>query len=178
MSISVENRAAVLSYDLGSGVEDIRGSFLPVDDGSWHHLSLLLSPTELCLAVDGSQFCRESGVTEGSRLGGSEVHIGGVPDYSALPSALSHFSGFVGCVDGLVLNSQPTGLLEGATSGENITQCVMGACGIGSCQNGGLCRDDSTAATGFTCSCSLGFTGDTCRDGEEETHICFSTFLL
>ena len=167
VSVSVKNSSVLLSYDLGEGIESIRASFLTVDDGSWHYINFTILSTMACIQVDSSQFCRQSSDMLVSSLQGAVVHIGGVPDYSSLPIALNQTTGFVGCIDSLLLNSHPINLVQGSIAGDGITQCAMGACSIDSCQKNGICAENEATMLGYTCYCDLGYAGDTCADGKE-----------
>ena len=172
VSVTVEKSSVVLRYDLGEGIESVRASFLTVDDGSWHYINFTISSTVACIQVDSSQLCRESSNMLVSSLQETEVHIGGVPDYSSVPVALNEITGFVGCIDSLLLNFHPINPVQGSIAGNGITQCVMGACNIDSCQNNGICADNEATMLGFTCHCDLGYTGDACADGKDVCIHC------
>ena len=72
------------------------------------------------------------------------------------------------------LNGSSVDLLESALSGVEISQCVMGRCSSTTCQNSGICIEDTNAPLGYYCRCSLGFAGENCGQGLCFIHLEFA----
>ena len=67
--------------------------------------------------------------------------------------------------------------------GENL--CDNTPCSSSPCRNDGLCSLQQTSSSGFECTCSAGYTGDTCdedidecSDGEQhKISVCFLGYV-
>lgn len=172
--IALELQAGVLvfHYSLGSGTTAVRGDFFPVADGSWHHIALSIQDGVGSLVIDNAASFTSSTPTTVPQhvILTSPLYIGGVGNFSFLPPQLSsHTSGLAGCITDFTLNGISVDLLESALSGVGISQCVMGRCSSTTCQNNGICVEDTNTPLGYYCHCSLGFAGENCGQG-----LCFT----
>ena len=166
LSLGLQDGILVFQFGSSTGLAEIRTDFFPVADGSWYSITVTWDGQSSSLTINsGPTFTATlSAAVDPSSLGGL-IFVGGIPDFSVINPAVMQNSSFVGCITDFVLNGQTVSLLGGALSGAGITECIMGACTSTTCQNDGICVDDTTTPVGFYCSCSLGFAGDTCQQG-------------
>ncbi|KPP79465.1 protocadherin Fat 3-like [Scleropages formosus] len=147
----------------------------PVNDGSWHSVSLELSRDITVLTLDDSYVERRRRRlpvrpwplgTDGTIFFGAQV-LPPDPAQGRGPQALD---GFQGCVDALVLNSNEMPLQNKRSRYAEVTGltelklgCMLSPdpCQTDPCQNGGRCS--SVPSGEFECSCSPQFTGERCE---------------
>uniref|UniRef100_A0A8C9U158 FAT atypical cadherin 3 n=1 Tax=Scleropages formosus TaxID=113540 RepID=A0A8C9U158_SCLFO len=147
----------------------------PVNDGSWHSVSLELSRDITVLTLDDSYVERRRRRlpvrpwplgTDGTIFFGAQV-LPPDPAQGRGPQALD---GFQGCVDALVLNSNEMPLQNKRSRYAEVTGltelklgCMLSPdpCQTDPCQNGGRCS--SVPSGGEYCLCSPQFTGERCE---------------
>ncbi len=157
----------VLQYDFGFSPVEVRASFFPVDDGSWHSIEATFDGQTGYLTVDSSvTYTGASGGTTQQLLLEPPLYFGGVNDFQALSPLVLQTSGLLGCITDMFLNDLAVDILGTALAGDGVTQCAMGLCSPVTCQNGGVCVDEPVPSLGYSCLCSLGFTGDNCTQGK------------
>ncbi len=166
-SLELQNGVVVLQYRFAVSPVEIRASYFPVNDGSWHRIEATFDGQTGYLTVDSSvTYTGASGGSIQQLLLVSPMYIGGINDFSVLSPLVLQTSGLTGCITELSLNSAEVDILGTAVSGEGVSECAMGACSPSTCQNGGLCVDEPATSLGYSCQCSLGFTGENCTQGK------------
>ena len=168
LSLELLQGSALLQFQANTSSATISELFYPLADLSWHSIVISIQPNQARLTIDGS-------VTSTAAISGAlplgftftpeSIFVGGVPDFSILPSAVSQTAGLVGCATDFELNLTPVDLLLDAVSDRAISQCQMGACATTTCSNGGVCVEAAASQEGFLCRCPLFFTGETCQQG-------------
>lgn len=127
----------------------------PVSDGQWHRVLLEVNSSTLGLTLD-QQHSASVALARPCRM---------LRSHGALLFASAeaqHLPGFIGCLRGLALNSEP---IRAGDAGEwagpgkrrvfGVYRCCSsaGACDSSPCQNGGACEED---ASGGERSCDPG----------------------
>ena len=159
------------SNDIG---DDITALGFPVNDNRWHRIHLSRQNSLFSLRVDG-------GIIYTSNFSGgfeslSTLYVGGVSMSLSLPSALGSVVGLDGCVSELVIDGADVELIENALDGVRVTECVLDMCTPETCLNNGVCVENSWSL-GYSCRCSLGFTGTNCQQGEHMTYSCYKVVI-
>uniref|UniRef100_A0A8C5CQG2 FAT atypical cadherin 2 n=1 Tax=Gadus morhua TaxID=8049 RepID=A0A8C5CQG2_GADMO len=156
-------------YRCGSGLP---GSLVlravPVSDGRWHHLQLVVNSTRMWLTLDYEHTA--SNATEPCRMmrsHGALLLASATPD--APPGARELPPAFIGCLEGLEFNGQPVKAGDaGQWAGPGLRrvfgayQCCnpLGGCSPGLCLNEGVCEE--TAEGEPQCRCPGNHHGPRC----------------
>lgn len=130
-----------------------------VSDNEWHIVVLQVNAMEAVLQVD-SQVERVNFSTQLDI--NTLVYVGGVPDFTLLPSDVSQTTGLVGCVHDRMYNGDSVELSVVEHEGRDIEQCLESLCTYIECQNGADCRE-LTVAPGFECQCFPLYSGSYCE---------------
>ena len=93
---------------------------------------------------------------------GSLVYIGGLSNFSMLPSEVQQTTGLVGCVHDRMANGQSVELAVVYHEGRDVLQCLEPVCPYIVCQNEAVCRE-LTEPPGFVCECLPFFSGVYCE---------------
>lgn len=164
--------------DLGSGSEAVQSTDYLVNDGSWHHIYVVMEYTYISLTID-SQFMDFIMIPQSPQTLTviPFLFMGGVSNSSILNPSVSHLPGLVGCIANFSFEGNVVPILQSAVAGDHITSCVGGACNPGSCSWDGVCVEDPPSTGGYTCLCPLGLTGATCEQGKGLTTFLPSASL-
>ena len=166
LSLGLQNGILEFMFNFGSAPVEIRGNFFPIADGSWHYVEIGYDGQVGYLAIDSGISFAVLSENDTELVSFSSLFVGGVSNFSSINPLVMQTVGLAGCITDLTLNSQPVDLLGDALSGNGITQCAMGLCSPATCENEGICVDDSTTVLGYYCQCQLGFAGDNCEQGK------------
>ncbi|KAK5895452.1 hypothetical protein CesoFtcFv8_012044 [Champsocephalus esox] len=146
-------------FDVGSGMATIRDP-LPVTLGEFHTVELLRNNTLGSIRVDGGE--RVSGKSQGKFQGldlNEDLHVGGYPNYTSLAKTAGIESGFVGCIQQLLIQGDEVIFKDLGRSSIGVSNCPT--CKDQPCQNAGQCEDSEASL--YQCSCPRGFTGSNCQ---------------
>ncbi|XP_075217484.1 pikachurin-like [Lycorma delicatula] len=111
------------TFDLGTGAATLRSSE-PVTMGDWHELRLSRSGRLAVLQVDRhppNQILAPGAFTQLSLP--LNLYIGGVPNFDMVSPKVRVRTSFVGCIQKVVINNQPLGILAEALAGVNVDNC-------------------------------------------------------
>lgn len=86
------------------------------------------------------------------------LYIGGVPNFSIVSPSVKIRSSFVGCIQKVVINNRPLGILAEALGGANVDNCPH-PCVARPCGEDGTCIPNLDY---FTCHCKPGFRDAQC----------------
>lgn len=136
-------------------------SFILVNDGLWHTVSVSRNGEAFHLTLDGTTNTVFSSNTQFDIT--SPLFLGGIPFipdnvYQTLLSS----PGFIGCIRDLKISGVGVDIVSNALSGADIGQCSELVCSYVSCQNGATCLE-TVIPPGFQCSCQDGFMGEFCE---------------
>lgn len=130
-----------------------------ISDNDWYIVLLHVNTMEAVLQVD----------SEVERINFSTlldidtvVYVGGVPDFTLLPSHVSQTAGLVGCVHDRMYNGESVELSAVDHEGRDIGQCLEPLCSYIDCQNGADCSE-LTVVPGFECECLPLYSGVYCE---------------
>ncbi|CAF95368.1 unnamed protein product, partial [Tetraodon nigroviridis] len=139
----------------------------PVSDGQWHRVLLEVNASALRLTLD-QRPSASAALAQPCRMLPSQGAL--MFASSPTPEDAQLLPGFIGCLRGLALNSQP---IRAGDAGEwagpgkrqvfGVYRCCSsaGACDSSPCQNGGACEED--ASGGLRCRCAGLFHGARCE---------------
>lgn len=158
---------AVLRFDTGSGVGELRARLFPIGDGRWHRLELSQQGSSFTLRVDG-------GIAYSSSFGSvfqlqNLLYLGGVPQ------SLPMVAGLNSCIAEITINGVELDLISDAMEGAGIAECPLDLCTPETCINNGVCQENPMSL-GYMCLCPLGFTGSNCQLGKGTLHYIIELF--
>jgi hypothetical protein len=158
ISLSLVDGSLQFSYNLGSGPAVII-SDKSISLNVWHSITLSRTGPHGTMVINNEPpVTGSSQGTDDSLELENPFYLGGVPDYSQLPSWLGVNMGFVGCVR--LLNVSQTNivndLIGSAIDGVNVNQCML--CSLNYCLNEGQCVMNEINGS-ESCRCSLPFAG-------------------
>lgn len=161
-----------LEYKVGSNpLTTVNSSFYGISDSLWHTISVSLNNGIGTLSIDNR--LTSSGPLPVETLPFprfSNLYFGRVGNVLSSVSVTS-MPGFVGCLDNILVNGNEYDVVDGM----GITQCQVGPCTSTACLGRGVCMAVTGTASGFTCECNLGYTGDSCDQGKSnfvyESHL-------
>ncbi len=151
-----------LDYQARGSLISVSAPLYYVADARWHSLTILATDA-LSLSIDNRVSYSVALPGQTNLFENSLLYIGGVGNLT-VPLEIRSIPGLVGCVDGLLINSQP--FQNNFIDGEGIFECVMGACTSTLCSENGICMEEPSVNEGFECECNLGFTGAGCDEGK------------
>ena len=175
VAVILRNTFIEFHYNLGSGPNVVisNSSLTPWE---WHTVEVIRNGPQGQVIVDNS--IPAVGTGNGSVLTlGDNLYLGGVSNYSVLPSELGIGIGFNGCIQDFTVfpSDEPVDLVKSAIWGVDIGDCSEAlACLNHSCHNGATCAYDSLNSIPL-CYCGPGFTGVTCDTVSSEcidTSVC------
>ena len=182
LSLELIEGVLVLRYDTGAGVGEARVG-MGLSDGTNHSV-------EIATAGNRAEIILDELVCQGTCFGTAEsdprftilnvmntIYLGGL-NATTLPSSVHLVSGasFVGVVQDLSINLQPTDLAPFASLGHRNVQVGsdrVEQCNPSACENGGVCRD---LWFSYECSCPVGFVGINC-DRQNLANFAGDSFL-
>lgn len=161
IAIALRSNKVELLFNLGFGYTKVISSKM-ITMNEWHTIEVQRTGPQAILIVDESLPVVNTS-SQGSMLNlGDSLYIGGVKDYSQLPSELVLVPGFNGCIRNLSYNSNPMDLIGSAIDGAMIGECSDALeCLNQPCNNGGTCTDHDFNGS-YSCTCAVGYTDQTC----------------
>ncbi|KAM6924356.1 basement membrane-specific heparan sulfate proteoglycan core protein-like [Xenentodon cancila] len=141
-------------FDVGSGMATIRDSN-PIKLGEFHTVELHRNLTQGYIVVDGGEPI--NGTSQGKFQGldlNEELHVGGYPNYTALPKLP-----VLSPVLWLIVQGEEVIFKDLDRSSTGVTNCPT--CKDQPCHNGGRCEDSEASL--YKCRCPKGFTGSNCQ---------------
>ncbi len=156
-----ESGNLALDYRVGtSGTITVTAPLYYVADAQWHSINIVAADS-LSLSIDNRV---SYSMPIPSRFNDSSVlYVGGFGD-SSVPLEIQLIPGLVGCIDRLLINSQP--FQNNFVNGVGIAECMMGACTSTACSDNGVCMEEPTAMQGYKCECNLQYIGADCNQGK------------
>ncbi|KAL5016942.1 hypothetical protein ScPMuIL_006531 [Solemya velum] len=160
LSIALVGGHIEFRFDLGTGAAVIR-SEKALELGEWHWVRASRTGLQGTLEVD------EQTTIEGTSEGAftqltllQDLYLGGHPNFDQTSKYSNISQSFTGCIQKVIINSQPLKLLEENLGGINIEACQHPCVGS-PCLNGGDCIPDKNI---YTCYCPIGYSNTNCED--------------
>ena len=148
-------------YDNGIGSEPVMiRSDIQLQLDEWHYIEASKYGQMGSLIVNDHQpvIGQSFGTLISLSLGG-DLWVGGIDDVTDISSVADTPSGFRGCINQLIINSEPIDLISDVVMGYGIRQCNTSPCQPNLCMNGGSCQN---SGSNFFCDCQFPFTGPLC----------------
>lgn len=184
ISVSIANGSVVFNFNIGVD-EGEAVSMVGINDMQWHDITVVWDGLEGYVTVDGTSSDEgDSGFGPLSTINpfAEELHLtsplflGGVSNFSIVPSEVEQTNGFQGCITEISINNQTFDISSGSGSeqvlGVDIGTCpesIVSLCEPNPCQFGGICTEFEDRT--FVCTCPLGTGGRLCDEGKEHVQL-------
>ncbi|XP_053203113.1 basement membrane-specific heparan sulfate proteoglycan core protein-like isoform X2 [Panonychus citri] len=179
ISLGLHDSYLNFKFELGSGVVTMR-SPIPLSIGSWHVIHIYRSRRDATLTINST--IEIKGHSRGRFIGldlRESLYIGGVPNFSLIPTIVDHRKGFIGCISSFKIRNveqslmtRPNNFLKGVKPCETCSSSFSSVSPLSSsssssssslshCHNGGHCFESHDSPS-YRCICSPGFKGSQC----------------
>lgn len=160
IALVLRNSTIELWLNLGSGSLTISSS--PINLSQWHIIEVERMGPNGKLIVDNAVPVTGTAPGSSSMLQlGSDLHIGGISEYSNLAPELEIYGGLSGCVRQLEVQMEVVDILDNLIGSANIGDCSQHLlCLTSPCSNGSTCMDVEPGS--YVCICAAGYTGELC----------------
>lgn len=160
ISLSLRDRYPEFRFDFDGKPIVIRAEY-PIKLNDWHTIRVNRFRRDGFMQVDDQHPVAFPTLSASSSLDLVEdLYVGGIPTWDMLSeNAISHKTGFVGCISRLTLQGTIMELMKDAKIKEGITPCQP--CASNPCANDGVCLESQTEMA-YTCVCQQGWTGRHC----------------
>jgi len=123
LSLALINGYLVCRYNLGSG-DVILNSTKKLNDNKWHHVQLYRNIEQGIMQIDRSEITKIDLKSTYTMLNtDGELFLGGAENIVSTTGS-RHFRGLSGCIKNLKLGSRSIHLIDNASSGHHVEQCL------------------------------------------------------
>ncbi|XP_058809308.1 basement membrane-specific heparan sulfate proteoglycan core protein-like isoform X2 [Phymastichus coffea] len=165
MSLTLETGYPTFTFDLGSGPTIVKAD-RNISLGDWHTIILQRDRKSGTMIVDNSYTYKA--VSKGKRDTFDAfipLYVGGISEIG-INKNVGVTTGFVGCINRLIVGDKKIDLMNNMLVSKSITSCEICEHMTNPCSNG-ICQESIDSKDGFECICNVGFVGARCENTKQ-----------